>query len=82
MSKGATKTRDKLISVTECARALEVSEATIYALVESGKWLGAVKVGRTYIISRRAFERHYELGDVFEEETTPARPFIVSRRAA
>ncbi|MGI8406022.1 MAG: excisionase family DNA-binding protein [Thermomicrobiales bacterium] len=81
MSKTATRSRTKLISVHECAVALEVSDATIYALVESGKWLGSVKVGRTYIISRRAFQRHYDTGDVFHDEPSAFRPFLVRRVA-
>lgn len=81
MSNVATRSREKLISVHECAVALEVTDATIYALVESGKWLGSIKTGRTYIISRKAFERHYDAGDVFHDEPSAFRPFLVRRVA-
>ncbi|MGB3331149.1 MAG: helix-turn-helix domain-containing protein [Thermomicrobiales bacterium] len=77
-----TKRRELLISVQECETILELSAETIYALVESGEWIGSRKVGRTYVIPRRAFERLYVEGDVRELATTPINPFLIRRNAA
>lgn len=82
MSKGSTRRRELLISVSEVAEALELSDATVYALVESGEWIGSQKIGSTYVIPRRPFERLYVEGDVRELATTPINPFLLKRGKA
>lgn len=81
MTRGATVKRDLLISVAECAEALQTAPKTIYDLVESGTWIGSQKVNNTYIIPRRAFERLYLEGDVRELATEPINPFLIRRIA-
>lgn len=75
------KRRELLISVQECEQILQLSAETIYALVESGSWIGSQKIGRAYIIPRRAFERLYLEGDVRELATEPINPFLIRRIA-
>lgn len=65
-----------LMTVGEAATAMHVSEETVTALVETGRWIGSHKVGRKYIIPRAAFHRLYRDG-IADEPTvlaTAAKP--------
>lgn len=74
----ATRIRTLLMSVDECADALEVSPQTIRDLVKSRKWIGSQYIGASYIIPRKAFERLY-LDGVWHSDEEPRRnPLIVS----
>lgn len=70
-----TDSTSLLMTVGECATALGVSEETITALVDSGRWIGSHKAGRKYVISRAAFNRLYRDGIVAEPEQQ-RHPFL------
>ena len=67
---------DLLITSQECADALGVSRRTIVALVESGEWIGARKIGERCIISRAAFTRLYIDGVWHADEATKPIPYL------
>lgn len=65
-----------LMSVAECAKHLGCSDHSVYALVDSGEWIGARRAGTKPVISRAAFERLY-LDGVWHSDEAPARtPFL------
>jgi len=72
----ATRIRELLISVDECADALDVSPATVRSLVTAGDWIGSRKVGSSYVISRAAFDRLYRDGVWHSDAEPPRNPFL------
>ncbi len=71
-------TSSLLISVAECADRLAISEESVYALVDSGQWLGSQRAGRKPVISRAAFDRLYGAGVWHSDETPITSPFVRS----
>ena len=82
MSRPIVKVRSELISVQECAQRMECSETLVYRLVGSGRWIGSIKTGSSYVIPRVAFDRwlrgeYIEQMPAHDPEITPANPFLV-----
>ncbi len=77
-------TTSLLITVAECAHRLQVSEESVYALVDSGQWIGSLRAGRKPVISRAAFDRLYGAGVWHSDDTPITSPFIrtMTRKAA
>ncbi len=54
------------IKIAEAARYLGISRQTAYDLANQGKLPGARRLGRRFVVSRKALEKYLEGGDTSE----------------
>lgn len=64
MSQGALRAEPEVITVEELAELLRISRASAYRAVGAGQVPGAIRVGKTLRISRRAVIAWLEQGSV------------------
>ncbi|MDP6496034.1 MAG: helix-turn-helix domain-containing protein [Dehalococcoidia bacterium] len=55
------------MKIAEAARYLGISRQTAYDLANQGKLPGARRLGRRFVVSRKAIERYLEDGDTAED---------------
>ncbi len=58
---------ERLLTVSEVANAMRVSNMTVYRLIKAGQ-LSAIRVGKNYRIRRRDVERYLSERAVWVEE--------------
>ncbi len=54
------------MKIAEAARYLGISRQTAYDLANQGKLPGARRLGRRFVVSRKALEKYLEGGDTAE----------------